>query len=81
MSKRLLSISFFYEILIFFQIDHQIHSLFKSKKSIKAKGDAPVVPNAVVGQNDEGGNATNATDIASKLELAKKRASQYVLID
>ncbi len=35
----------------------------------------------MVGQNDEGGNATNATDIASKLELAKKRASQYVLID
>jgi ATP-dependent RNA helicase DDX46/PRP5 len=57
-------------------IDQQIQSLFKSKKSIKAKGDAPVLPNASTNQSDESGNVSNATDAASKLDLAKKIASR-----
>jgi len=57
-------------------IDQQIQSLFRSKKSIKAKGDAPVLPNASTGQNDEGGSSTTANDAASKLELARKAASR-----
>ena len=59
-------------------IDQQIQSLFKSKKTTKNKGDAPVLPNAVTtGQIDESGNATGAVnDTASKLELAKKLASK-----
>jgi ATP-dependent RNA helicase DDX46/PRP5 len=66
---------FLSNIYIFFdEIDQQIQSLFKSKKSIKAKGDAPVLPNASGGPNDEGGSAAN--DTASKLELAKKLASR-----
>jgi hypothetical protein len=48
--------------------------LFRSKKSIKAKGDTPVLPNASA-QNEEGGSA-NANDAASKLELAKKAAAR-----
>ncbi len=65
---------------LFYQIDQQIQSLFKSKKSIKAKGDAPVLPNASGNQNEEAAGSTNANDTASKLELAKKAAARQVLI-
>ncbi|CAF4767538.1 unnamed protein product, partial [Rotaria sp. Silwood1] len=57
-------------------IDQQIQSLFKSKKSIKAKGDAPVLPNAPTTQNDEASGVTTVNDTASKLELAKKAAAR-----
>jgi ATP-dependent RNA helicase DDX46/PRP5 len=55
-------------------IDQQIHSLFKSKKSVKAKGDAPVLPNAST-TNEEGASGAG-NDAASKLELAKKAAAR-----
>ncbi|CAF1090762.1 unnamed protein product [Adineta steineri] len=57
-------------------IDQQINSLFKAKKSIKAKGDGQVLPNASTAQNDEGANSAAANDAASKLELAKKAAAR-----
>ncbi|UJR21924.1 hypothetical protein I4U23_024993 [Adineta vaga] len=57
-------------------IDQQINSLFKSKKSIKAKGDAPVLPNASTNHNEDGSGATGTNDAASKLELAKKAAAR-----
>lgn len=63
-------------IIGFLQIDQQINSLFKSKKSIKAKGDAPVLPNATTNPNDDGSAATGTNDAASKLELAKKAAAR-----
>lgn len=59
-----------------FQIDHQIQSLFKSKKSIKDKGNAPVLPNATGGSHDDDAGGTASNDAASKLELAKKLASR-----
>ncbi|CAF4414416.1 unnamed protein product, partial [Rotaria sp. Silwood2] len=57
-------------------IDQQIQSLFKSKKSIKAKGDAPVLPNASTTQNEEASSTTTVNDTAAKLELAKKAAAR-----
>ncbi|CAF1531738.1 unnamed protein product [Rotaria sordida] len=57
-------------------IDQQIQSLFKSKKSIKAKGDAPVLPNTSTTQNEEVSGVTTINDTASKLELAKKAAAR-----
>ncbi|CAF1344820.1 unnamed protein product [Rotaria sordida] len=57
-------------------IDQQIQSLFKSKKSIKAKGDTPVLPNASTTQNEEVSDTATINDTASKLELAKKAAAR-----
>jgi len=54
-------------------IEQQIHSLFKSKKSIKAKGDTPVLPATAV--TSEAAN-NGASDTASKLALAKKVAAR-----
>ncbi|CAF3886237.1 unnamed protein product [Rotaria magnacalcarata] len=57
-------------------IDQQIQSLFNSKKSVKAKGDAPVLPNAPAAQNDDGSGSTAANDTASKFEKAKQLAAR-----
>ena len=58
-------------------IEQQIHSLFKSKKSVKAKGDAPVLPAATTtAQSDESGASANSNDTASKLAMAKKVAAR-----
>ncbi|CAF3473324.1 unnamed protein product, partial [Rotaria sp. Silwood2] len=57
-------------------IDQQIQLLFKSKKSIKAKGDTPVLPNASTTQNEEVSDTTTINDTASKLELAKKAVAR-----
>lgn len=57
-------------------IDQQIQSLFKSKKSIKDKGNAPVLPNATAGQHDDAAGSSAGNNAASKLELAKKLASR-----
>jgi hypothetical protein len=66
-----------FSLFFLIQIEQQIHSLFKSKKSIKAKGDAPVLPAAASGQSDENGSSTTTNDTASKLALAKKVAARY----
>ncbi|CAF3496532.1 unnamed protein product [Rotaria socialis] len=57
-------------------IDQQIQSLFNSKKSVKAKGDAPVLPNAPAAQNEDGSGSTAANDTASKFEKAKQLAAR-----
>lgn len=59
----------------FVQIEQQIHSLFKSKKSIKAKGEGPVLPANASAQVDEAAATTTSNDTASKLAAAKKAAS------
>ena len=60
----------------FLKIDQQIQSLFRSKKSIKDKGNAPVLSTTTTGHHDEGASSASANDTAAKLELAKKLASR-----
>ena len=62
--------------LLLFQSDQQIQSLFRSKKSIKAKGETPVMSNTTGVPNEESAVANTANDTASKLELARKAAAR-----
>ena len=77
-SKLISRLTTMEDILRYLQLlfDQQIQSLFKSKKSIKAKGEAPVLPNASATQGEDGTSTTTAADAASKLELAKKAAAR-----
>lgn len=61
---------------LYLQIDQQINSLFKSKKSVKAKGDGPVVANTAASAHDDAASSASSSDAASKLELARKAAAR-----